>query len=146
MKRLLILWLTLAGVVPAARATEWAQQNYLLYCSGCHLPDGRGSAVNDVPSLHGIPAQFIKVPRGRAFLAQVPGILYSPLSDAEAAEIINWMLAEYSRGLLPADFVPYTAQEVATHRKVRPANIMKLRAEILAELAAMGVSVDYKAQ
>jgi hypothetical protein len=76
----------------------------------------------------------------------VPGILYSPLTDAEAAEIINWMLAEYSSELLPADFKPYTPQEVALHRRVRPANIMKLRAEILAELAALGVTVDYRAQ
>jgi hypothetical protein len=141
------LWLLVCLLLaPLAGATEWARQNYLLYCSGCHLPDGRGSAVNDVPSLHGIPGQFIKVPRGRAFLAQVPGILYSPLTDAEAAEIINWMLAEYSSELLPADFKPYTPQEVALHRRVRPANIMKLRAEILAELAALGVTVDYRAQ
>jgi hypothetical protein len=116
-----------------------------LHCSGCHLPDGTGSAANDVPTLHRIPGEFAKVPRGREFLAQVPGIVYSPLSDAEVAEILNWVLVQYNANFLPAGFKPYTTAEVGKYRAIRPANIMKVRAQVLADLAAVGIVIDYQA-
>ena len=126
-------------------ATDFGRQTYLLHCAGCHLPDGTGSAPNEVPTLHRIPGEFVKVPRGREFLAQVPGIVYSPLSDAEVAEILNWILAQYSHEVLPKDFAPYTAVEVAKYRAVRPASIMKVRAQVLVDLAAKGIVIDYAA-
>jgi mono/diheme cytochrome c family protein len=135
----------LATHAHTAGATDFARQNYLLHCAGCHLPDGTGSAPNDVPTLHRIPGEFVKVPRGREFLAQVPGIVYSPLTDAEVAEILNWVLAQYNEAVLPKDFVPYTAQEVTGYRAIKPANIMKVRARVLAELAAKGIEINYNA-
>lgn len=127
----------------AAAATDFAHQNYLLHCAGCHLPDGTGSAPNEVPTLHRIPGEFIKVPSGREFLAQVPGIVYSPLSDAEVAEILNYVLNRYSGAVLPDGFAPYTAQEVAGYRAVKPASIMKVRERVIADLAERGVVVKY---
>lgn len=127
------------------QATDFGRQNYLLHCAGCHLPDGTGSAPNEVPTLHRIPGEFVKVPRGREFLSQVPGIVYSPLSDAEVAEILNWVLVKYNREVLPKDFEPYTAEEVTGYRAVRPASIMKVRARVLADLAAKGIAIDYAA-
>jgi len=152
----LAAWVLAGGILGAqpgpAGGTFTAQQAaagrtaYLGHCAGCHLPDGHGSAANDVPTLHRIPGEFVKVPRGREFLAQVPGIAHSPLPDAEVAEILNWMLKEYNAPYLPADFRPYTVQEVSVYRAVRPANIMKVRERILAELAAKGIAIDYRAQ
>ncbi len=139
---LLVLWLICGA---NALATDFARQNYLLHCAGCHLPDGTGSAANDVPTLHRIPGEFIKVPRGREFLAQVPGIVYSPLSDMEVAEILNWMLGQYNANYLPSNFKPYTTAEVNKYRAVRPASIMKVRAQVLADLAAQGIVIDYQA-
>lgn len=139
-----LVFLALVACLPA-EATDFPRQNYLLYCAGCHLPDGKGSAANEVPTLHDIPGHFVKVPRGRAFLAQVPGILYSPLTDVEAAEILNWMLLQYSQSVLPPDFQPYTPDEVARHRRIKPANIMQVRTDVLAELAAKGIVIDYTA-
>lgn len=130
----------------AAAATDFAHQNYLLHCAGCHLPDGSGSAPNEVPTLHRIPGEFIKVPSGREFLAQVPGIVYSPLSDAEVAEILNYVLTRYNADVLPAGFAPYTADEVAGYRAVKPASIMKVRARVLADLARQGIVIDYNAR
>lgn len=138
--------LACALLAPAsASATDFGRQNYLLHCAGCHLPDGTGSAPNDVPTLHRIPGEFTKVARGREYLAQVPGIVYSPLSDAEVAEILNWVLHQYNRDVLPQDFKPYTASEVAGYRAIRPANIMKVREEVLADLATKGIVIDYAA-
>lgn len=134
-----------AAYAAAAPATDFARQNYLLHCAGCHLPDGTGSALNDVPTLHRIPGQFVKVPRGREFLVQVPGIAYSPLTDAEAAEILNWILATYNQEVLPNAFKPYTPAEVAEYRASRPASIMKVRTQVQADLAAQGIVIDYAA-
>lgn len=135
--------LMLGLVARPAAAIDYARQNYLLHCSGCHLPDGTGSAANDVPTLHDIPGHFTRIPEGRAFLTQVPGIAYSPLSDAEAAEILNWMLYQYSENTLPADFVPFTEAEVKRLRAERPAEIFRLRDTVLVRLRKMGVQVDY---
>lgn len=124
---------------------DYARQNYILHCAGCHQLDGRGSAANDVPTLHRIPGLLVTIARGREFLAQVPGIIYSPLSNAEVAEILNWMLGEYNKDELPKDFAPYTAAEVGKYRAIRPPSIMDVRAEVLTELAKRGITVDYQA-
>ncbi|MGE3774530.1 MAG: cytochrome c [Gammaproteobacteria bacterium] len=131
-----------AGGAPAT-ASDAARQSYLLHCAGCHLPDGSGSTPNDVPTLHGIPGHFAKIPEGRAFLTQVPGIAYSPLGNAEVAEILNWMLREFSKDTLPADFVPFTVAEVTRLRETRPAEIFKVRAAVLARLRELGVVIEY---
>lgn len=138
-----LLALVLGAASYAAGAVDYARQSYLLHCAGCHLPDGSGSKANDVPSLHGIPGHFARIPEGRAFLTQVPGIAYSPLGNAEVAEILNWMLTEYSRDTLPPDFVPFTTEEVATLRATRPAEIFKVRADVLERLRKLGVDIDY---
>lgn len=133
----------LAVASAGAWADDYARQSYLLHCAGCHLPDGSGSKPNDVPSLHGIPGHIAKIPEGRAYLTQVPGIAYTPLANAEVAEILNWMLREFSKDTLPADFVPFTESEVAALRQTRPAEIFKVRAAVLARLRELGVVIDY---
>ena len=135
--------LALGAASARVQAMDYGRQSYLLHCAGCHLPDGSGSTPNDVPSLHRIPGHFARIPEGRAFLTQVPGIAYSSLSNAEVAEILNWMLNEYSKDTLPADFVPFTEEEVARLRAERPAEIFKVRAAVLARLQALGVHIDY---
>lgn len=141
------LFLGLMGAALAlaapAQATDFARQNYLLHCAGCHLPDGSGSKPNDVPSLHGIPGHFASLPEGRAFLSQVPGIAYTPLTDVEAAEVLNWTLQHFSKDTLPPDFKPFTPQEVAKYRAERPASIFVVRSAVLGKLAAKGVHLDY---
>lgn len=139
----MLLALALTAASGPAFGFDYARQSYLLHCAGCHLPDGSGSAANEVPSLHGIPGHFAKLPEGRAFLTQVPGIAYSPLGDAEVAEILNWMLQEYSKDTLPDDFEPFTTAEVSRLRATRPAEIFKVRAAVLERLRELGVTIDY---
>jgi mono/diheme cytochrome c family protein len=135
--------IALAAACATAGATDYAQQNYLLHCAGCHLPDGSGSKPNDVPSLHGIPGLIARIPEGRAYLTQVPGIAYTPLGNAEVAEIINWMLREFSKDTLAADFVPFTTEEVTRLRATRPAEIIKVRAAVLGRLRELGIDINY---
>jgi len=96
-----------AGVADARRA--W--QNWTLNCQVCHRIDGSGDAQT-APSLAGVVAQFLLVPGGREYLGRVPGVATSPLSDADLAEVMNWMLWRFDAAHLPSGFEPYTAHEM----------------------------------
>jgi cytochrome c553 len=100
-----------AGVQNAQRA--W--QNWTLNCQGCHRFDGSGSDAT-APGIVGTVAKFLLVPGGREYLIRVPGVATSPLSDADLAEVMNWMLWRFDKEHLPASFQPYTAAEIAPLR------------------------------
>ena len=71
-----------------------AESNYLLHCAGCHLADGSGVA-DKVPSLKANLGWLAAREEGRDYLARVPGASQAPVSDAELADVINWMLIEF---------------------------------------------------
>jgi hypothetical protein len=98
-----------------AQAGQLPQNNYMIHCQGCHLPDGTGTPP-DVPSFANQLFQFLRVEGGRAYLVQVPGTANAPLDDHEVAELLNWMLDRFSDRSLPADFVPYSEKEIARYR------------------------------
>lgn len=106
----MITALTAANVDPAQ-----ARLNYMLNCQGCHAVDGRG--LNDIPTMAGFVGKFLAVDGGRAYLVRVPGSANAPLSDAELAEVLNWILITMSYAHLPEPFVPYTPSEVYTFRQ-----------------------------
>lgn len=110
-----IAMLALAAGLTAPPAAGDPLRDYRLHCQGCHLVDGRGMP-GKVPSLAGEVAKFLSVPGGREFLIRVPGVANSRLSDAETAQLMNWMLRAFDPDHAPADFVPYTAEEVAPLR------------------------------
>ena len=116
-----------AGVENAQRA--W--QHWTLNCQGCHRPDGTGSDQT-APSLAGTVARFLSVPGGREYLSRVPGVAASALSDADLAEVMNWMLWRFDKEHLPADFQPYTAAEIGQLR-TRPLRLeaSQIRADLL---------------
>ena len=68
------------------------------------------------PSLAGTVAKFLWVPGGREYLVRVPGVATSPLSDADLAEVMNWMLWRFDREHLPSNFQPFTAAEMGPLR------------------------------
>ena len=117
----------------AVSAAQPPRINYMIHCMGCHLADGTG-APPDVPSLPQHLGQFLLVEGGREYLIQVPGTAFSPLSDAETAEVLNWMLETFSRNQLPDDFVPYTAAEVARYRSQPLTDVQIVRNQLLADL------------
>jgi cytochrome c553 len=102
---------TPAGVDNPQRA--W--QHWTLGCQGCHRPDGTGTE-GTAPSLAGTVARFLSVPGGREYLGRVPGVATSPLSNADLAEVVNWMLWRFDKEHLPANFQPYTAAEMGQLR------------------------------
>lgn len=80
---------------------------------GCHTPDGRGEPGR-VPSVRDTLVPLASKPEGRRFLIQVPGSAQSRLSDADLAEVLNWMLANLSADPRPVQ--KFTAAEVAAFR------------------------------
>jgi len=100
-----------AGVGDARRA--W--QNWTMNCQGCHRVDGTGSAGTS-PSLAGTVGRFVSVPGGREYLGRVPGVATSPLSNADLAEVVNWMLWRFDKEHLPSTFQPFTAAEIGQLR------------------------------
>jgi mono/diheme cytochrome c family protein len=123
-----------AGVPDPQRA--W--QNWTLNCQGCHRVDGGGSDTT-APSIAGTVAKFLWVPGGREYLIRVPGVATSPLSDADLAEVMNWMLWRFDRTDLPARFEPFTAAEMGPLR-ARPLRLeaSRMRSDLLAKAEAQG--------
>jgi len=111
---------------------------YLLHCMGCHGPKGEG-IPGRVPTLRGFVGYFVYIPEGRAFLIQVPGAANSPLSDAELAEVTNWILRAFSSEQLPKDFRPYSPEEVARLRRTPLLEVSPVREAILRKLRDMGI-------
>jgi mono/diheme cytochrome c family protein len=118
----------------AASAGESPRVLYMLHCQGCHLPDGSGRP-GEVPSLAGTLGRLAAVPRGRAYLVQVPGSASSPLSDAELAAVLNWMLGAFSPAPPAASVAPYDAAEVARYRATPLVDVAGARARLLRRLS-----------
>ena len=130
MKRALLL--VVAALLAGSPGWASAPIDYMLQCQGCHLADGRG-APGKVPSLLGM-ARFLTVPGGRAFLVRVPGASQSPLSDAQLAAVLNWMLAHFGPAESAAKQPPYTAEEVTKLRRPPLVDVAAERARLLEAL------------
>jgi hypothetical protein len=116
-------------------ATEPRQFDYMLNCQGCHLPDGSGNPERNVPAFPGQLGAFLSVPGGREYLVQVPGSALSGLSDERLAGVLNWMLETFSAAQLPADFKPYTREEVGDWRRAVPADVEQVRNELIERIS-----------
>jgi hypothetical protein len=93
-------------VVPCAHADP--KVDYLLHCSGCHMPDGTG-LPSVVPTLHGVIGRMVAEPAGRDYIVRVPG---------------------FSSETLPKNFKPLTVREVKRARGQLLADPLKRRAEL----------------
>ena len=122
-----------------ARA-ESASELYTLNCWGCHSANAEG-IPGTVPRLAHSMGYFPRIPAGRAYLVQVPGVANSPLDDAETATVLNWMLETFSKNELPPDFKPYTGAEVKAYRAHRLENVIDTRRALAKELAAHGFKI-----
>jgi mono/diheme cytochrome c family protein len=113
--------------VPLAGADP--RSDYLMHCAGCHLADGSGLPP-EVPSLAGPLGRIVSSPAGRDYVARVPGAAQAPLSDEALAAVLNWLLLEFNRATLPANFQALRPGEVARSRARVLADPLKLRNEL----------------
>ena len=105
--------------------------NYMLHCMGCHTPDGRGEPGH-VPSVRNTLVPLASTPEGRKFLVQVPGSAQSRLSDAQLAEVLNWMIAHLSASPAPAELKKFTGTEVGAYRHTPLAAVAAARQRLIA--------------
>ncbi len=112
-----------------------AQADYILNCRGCHGPDGRG-LPGGAPTFRGVVAKFLWVPAGREYLIRVPGTAQSELSDERTAALLNWLVRAFSPAEVPLDFVPFTGEEVARHRRTPLTDVAATRRDLLRAISA----------
>lgn len=114
-----------------------AHFDYQMNCQGCHGPDGAGSAKRGVPSLDDLD-RFQKLPEGREFLIRVPGMSRSPLSNADLANLANWMMEEFAGTDGTVPFEPFEEAEVARLRDNPIVDgVVEHRAKLVARLDAV---------
>lgn len=120
------------GLSDVARAA--ARFDYLLHCSGCHLPDGSG-APPEVPSLRGPMGALVATPEGRDYIARVPEVAQAPLADDALARVLNWVLLEFNGETLPSGFRLMDAAEVGVARDNVLADPLRAREAIVGRYA-----------
>jgi len=118
------------------------QRDYQTNCAGCHQMDGSGAPKSGIPDMRHTVGHFLRLPEGRNFLVKVPGTANSPLNHADTAALLNWMVFAFSRGEVPSNFRPYTAQEVARLRGEPFHDVPRARAEIVQRLQADGLAIQ----
>lgn len=102
----------------------------MMECQGCHSADGSGS-ISAIPTLKNSMAKFLTVPGGRAFLAQVPGVAQAPLSDAETADVLNYMLKEFGPSDIANKYPVFTTEEISSLRKTPLTEVKQKRAALV---------------
>lgn len=129
---------------PKARTAGFAPHtNWLVLCSGCHLPKANGAPDIGVPRMNGFVGNFLKVEGGREYLIRVPGAAQSPLTDAQLADLMNWILQGPIAGdSTPQDFRPYTAAEIGALRSNSFLRPNARRLELLQLMQAKGIGVN----
>ncbi len=110
-----------------------ARFDYMMSCQGCHRDDGRGHPGN-VPDLRDELGLLLAEPGGRRYLVQVPGSRNAAMDDAALASVLNWMVPTFSAATLPADFKPFTADEVHRFRNEPIGDIAADRAKLIEEI------------
>lgn len=133
MPRALVSLPLLLLALAAARAEQPAHVNYMLHCMGCHLADGSGGPPA-VPDVRGEMGCLLAVDGGREYLVQIPGAAQAPISDAELAAVVNYMLETFSAGTLPAAWTPLTPEQVTRWRDGWLPDVAGTRAALLARL------------
>lgn len=126
-----IFWTAVSLGLSAHAFAYEPQINYALQCMGCHTPEGAGVA-DRVPSIRDTLVPLARMAEGRRYLVQVPGSAQSTLSNAELAELLNWMIRNLSVVSPPSTLAAFTEQEVASYRKQTLVQVRATRERLLA--------------
>jgi mono/diheme cytochrome c family protein len=125
--------LLVAGLLASSPGHADARFDYMMSCQGCHRDDGRGNPGN-VPDLRGELGLLLAEAGGRRYLVQVPGSRNAAMNDAALAAVLNWMVPTFSAATLPADFKPYSADEVRRYRSEPVGDIAAERAKLMQDI------------
>jgi hypothetical protein len=131
--------LALAGILATA-AHAGPQQDYVLYCMGCHGPQAEGVPGKVPPLAHAL-GRYMRTPAGRDYVLRVPGAASSVLSDAQLAAVLNWLAQTFDGDDLAQSGVPlFTTAEVTGSRHSPLPSVLATRREVVRDLAASGLA------
>jgi cytochrome c553 len=137
-RAVLLAAVLIAAAVFAHPVAAGPEQDYVLYCMGCHGPSAQG-VPGRIPPLAGALARFMRTGAGRNYVLRVPGAANSALSDAQLAAVLNWLVERYRAADDPQS-QPFTANEVAAVRHTPLADVQARRREVVQALAASGAA------
>jgi cytochrome c553 len=130
----------LLAALPMRAALASPQQDYILYCMGCHGNQGQG-VPGKVPPLAGSLALFMRSAAGRDYLLRVPGAANSALTDAQLTAVLNWLAETFPpAGTTAPAPEPFSVAELAKARRLPLANVQETRREVVRALAATGTA------
>lgn len=122
-----------AGVFVAAfiastnTLAQGPEYNYLLHCGGCHIEDGSGMPPH-VPDLRVDMPFFAGFTEGRAYMARVPGVVQSPMTDEQLTQVLNLILSRFApEGV---NLKPYSVAEIVEYQQEILADPQKLRDQL----------------
>jgi len=132
--------LALAGSgVGAQTPASRAEQDYVLRCQGCHGADGQG-APHKVPAIRESLPKLMRLADGRDFLLRVPGATNSPLTDAELADVLNWLALRFRDASSPAELPRFSAADVSAARRRPLVGVHRQRRDLAVRMAAAGLA------
>jgi mono/diheme cytochrome c family protein len=128
-----------AASIFATLAYGSPQQDYILYCMGCHGPQAEGVPGKVPPLAHAL-GRYMRSPAGRNYILRVPGAANSALSDAQLAGVLNWLAQTFDAQELSSDVPLFSAAEVTSQRHSPLPSVLATRREVVRELAATGLA------
>ncbi|WP_237153831.1 c-type cytochrome [Oryzibacter oryziterrae] len=128
------------GTVLAETPHRTPRTNFILRCVGCHGMDGSGSEKGGIPDFRNYVGAFSRDEAGRTYVMHVPGVVNANLSNAEIAEVMNYLMKTFGGTSLPKDYHPFDTAEVDKLRAVPVKDIVGLRRDISASLAKQGIT------
>jgi mono/diheme cytochrome c family protein len=128
-----------AASVFAGAAHASPQQDYVLYCMGCHGPQAEGVPGKVPPLAHAL-GRYMRTPAGRNYVLRVPGAANSVLSDAQLAGVLNWLAQTFDAAELSGNVPLFTAAEVTGLRHSPLPSVLATRREVVSALAATGLA------
>lgn len=137
-KTLLFIAAALISASPGMASSTKAKSDYILHCSGCHGISGKGSVAGGIPTFPDSIEHIAGYENGRDYILQVPGVITTNMDDGAVAEVLNYILDEWS----DAPEVPkFTAEEVTLRRAKPERDVVVHRREIVDELSARGIEI-----
>ncbi len=139
-KRFTALSFIAACVFAATTAQASPQQDYILYCMGCHGAQAEGVPGKVPPLAHAL-GRYMRTPAGRNYILRVPGAANSVLSDAQLAGVLNWLAQTFDGDELDKSHAAlFTTAEVTGQRHSPLPSVLATRSAVIRDLAATGLA------
>ena len=127
-------------IAAAGVASASPQQDYVLYCMGCHGAQAEG-VPGKVPPLARALGRYMRTPAGRNYVLRVPGAANSVLSDSQLAAVLNWLAQTFDGDeLVKNNVLPFSAAEVTGLRHSPLSSVLATRSAVVRDLAATGLA------